>query len=33
MYSKELFEKYLYAFSHYAWTGEVCCEDDTTLSV
>lgn len=29
MYSKELFEKYPYAFSHYAWTGEVCCEDDT----
>lgn len=23
MYSKELFEKYPYAFSHYAWTGEV----------
>ncbi len=29
MYSKELFEKYPYAFSHYAQTGEVCCEDGT----
>lgn len=29
MYSKELFEKYPYAFSHYSWTGEVFYEDDT----
>lgn len=29
MYSKELFEKYPYAFSHYAWTGEVYYEDGT----
>ena len=29
MYSKELFEKYPYAFSHYAWTGEVFYEDST----
>lgn len=26
MYNKELFEKYPYAFSHDAWTGEVCCK-------
>lgn len=29
MYSKELFEKYPYAFSHYAWTGEVFYDEDT----
>lgn len=29
MYSKELFEKYPYAFSHYVWTGEVYYEDGT----
>lgn len=29
MYNKELFEKYPYAFSHYAWTGEVYYEEDT----
>ena len=29
MYNKELFEKYPYAFSHYDFTGEVCCEDNT----
>ena len=29
MYSKELFEKYPYAFSHYAWTGEDFYEDGT----
>ena len=28
MYNKELFEKYPYAFSHYAYTGEVYYEDD-----